>query len=84
MTRRYEAVVIGTSAGGLEALSTVIPALPDDFPLPVAVVQHRRPDSDAFLAQHLDAKSRLEVKEAEDKEPIHPGTVYLAPADLRK
>ncbi len=81
MTQNYKVVVIGVSAGGLEALSTVIPSLPGDFPLPVIVVQHRRPDSDEFLAVHLNGRSRLRVKEADDKEAIRPGTVYLAPAD---
>ena len=80
MTQLPGAVVVGVSVGGLEALSVLIPALPGDFPLPVVVVQHRRPDSDDFLARHLDEQSRLAVKEADDKEPLRPGTVYLAPA----
>ena len=80
MTQNYEAVVVGVSAGGLKALSMLIPALPGDFPLPVVVVQHQRPNSDGFLATHLDGLSRLRVKEAYDKEPVRPGTVYLAPA----
>lgn len=80
MTQNYKAVVVGTSAGGLEALSVVTASLPGDFSLPVAVVQHRRSDSDDFLAVHLDERSRLRVKEADDKEPIRPGTIYLAPA----
>ena len=81
MTQNYKAVVVGVSAGGLKALSTVIPGLPGDFPLPVVVVQHRRPNSDDFLSVHLNRRSRLRVKEADDKEPIRTGTVYLAPAD---
>lgn len=81
MTQNYKAVVVGVSAGGMEALSAVIPSLPGDFPLPVVVVQHRRPNSDDFLSVHLDEQSPLPVKEADDKEPIRPGIVYLAPAD---
>jgi two-component system chemotaxis response regulator CheB len=81
MMQNYKIVVVGVSAGGLEALSAVIPSLPGDFPLPVVVVQHRRPDSDDFLAVRLDEQSPLPVKEADDKEPLRPGTVYLAPAD---
>jgi two-component system chemotaxis response regulator CheB len=81
MTKEYKVVVVGVSAGGLDALSTVIPSLPGDFPLPVAVVQHRRASSDGFLADHLDEQAPLRVKEANDKEPIRPGIVYLAPAD---
>ena len=81
MTQNYKTVVVGTSAGGLEALSIVVASLPGDFPLPVVVVQHRRASSDDFLSAHLDVQSRLRVKEADDKESIRPGTVYLAPAD---
>ncbi len=80
MTRNYEAVVIGVSAGGLDALSAVIPSLPEAFRLPVIVVQHQRQDSVGFLASYLDERSPLAVKEANDKEPIRPGTVYVAPA----
>ncbi len=81
MRQNYKVVVIGASAGGLDALSRVIPGLPGDFPLPVVVVQHRRHDTDGFLAAHLDGQSRLSVKEADDKELIRAGSVYLAPAN---
>jgi two-component system chemotaxis response regulator CheB len=81
MMQNYKLVVVGVSAGGLEALSAVIPSLPGDFPLPVVVVQHRRADSNDYLAASLDERSPLPVKEADDKEPLRPGTVYLAPAD---
>jgi len=81
MTLHHEAIVIGVSAGGLTALSTIVPSLPEGFPLPVTVVQHRRPNSDGFLAAHLNERSPLPVKEVDDKEPIRPGVVYLAPAD---
>ncbi len=81
MMQNYKVVVVGVSAGGLEALSALIPSLPGDFPLPVVVVQHRRPNSDDFLAVRLDEQSPLPVKDADDKEPLRPATVYLAPAD---
>ena len=81
MTHEYKIVVAGVSAGGFNALSIVIPGLPADFPLPIAVVQHRQRSSDDFLARHLNEKSSLTVKEADDKEPFRPGFVYLAPAD---
>lgn len=76
----HEAVVIGTSAGGMNALAVILPALPDSFPLPVAVVQHLSPHSDGFLAEYLDRIGKLRAKEAEDKEPMRPGYVYVAPA----
>ncbi len=77
----YQAVVVGVSVGGLAALTRILPALDRKFPLPIMIVQHMRPDSDGFLWRHLDSLSRLCVKEAEDKEVIQPGTVYIAPPD---
>ncbi|MBI3418799.1 MAG: chemotaxis protein CheB [Proteobacteria bacterium] len=76
----YRAVVMGTSAGGMQALKTILPALPESFPLPIAIVQHMQESADDFLAEYLNGISPLTVKEAEDKEPFSPGTVYLAPA----
>lgn len=76
-----EAVVIGVSAGGLAALRAIVPRLDPHLPAPVMVVQHLSPESDDFLARHLDSLSRIRVVEAEDKMPAEPGTVYLAPAN---
>ncbi|WP_426447961.1 chemotaxis protein CheB [Paenibacillus sp. S-38] len=78
--RRYEAVVIGVSAGGLHALSVLLGCLPGDFPLPVLVVQHRLESSDSYLAESLDRSLRIRVREAEDKLELEGGCVYLAPA----
>jgi two-component system chemotaxis response regulator CheB len=78
---RVEAVVIGASAGAVEALSAIIPKLPAGYPLAVIVVVHVPPDRSSVMASLLQDKSRLRVKEAEDKEPIEFGTVYLAPPD---
>ncbi len=72
-------VVIGASAGALEALSVILPALPGDFPLPVMVVVHVPQDRKSTLAEIFASKCRMTVKEAEDKEPLRPGTVYIAP-----
>ena len=77
---RYEAVVIGVSAGGIEALKAILSLLPASFPLPIAIVQHRDLRSDGFLAEYLNRLSGLIVSEAEDKEPLCPGHAYLAPA----
>jgi two-component system chemotaxis response regulator CheB len=76
-----EAVVIGASAGALEALSVILPGLPADYRLPVLVVVHVPPDKKSILAGLFQAKCRVQVREAEDKEPICPGTVYFAPPD---
>ncbi len=77
----FQAVVIGVSAGGMHALSTLLPALPKDFPLPILVVQHRLAGSDDYLAHSLDQLCAIHVKEAEEKEPLKAGWVYIAPAD---
>jgi two-component system chemotaxis response regulator CheB len=74
-------VVIGASAGALDALSTILPALPKDFGLPLIVVVHLPPDRPSLVADLLQAKCRIAVREAEDKEPIRPGTAYFAPPD---
>ncbi|MEX2490881.1 MAG: chemotaxis protein CheB [Nitrospirales bacterium] len=75
----YEAVVIGTSAGGMNALTKILPALPASFPFPIAVVQHLANNSDSYLAEYLDRISFITVKETEDKEFMSSGTAYLAP-----
>ncbi|PXA91592.1 chemotaxis protein CheB [Caulobacter sp. D5] len=76
-----KAVVIGASAGAVQALLTILPALPASFALPVLVVVHVPPDRDNVLVSLLQAKCRLTVKEAEDKEPLVGGTVFFAPSD---
>lgn len=79
--RRFAAAAIGVSAGGLNALSRILPLLHRDLALSVLVVQHLRPDSDSYLVHHLARLSTIRVKEAEDKETVEPGTVYIAPPD---
>lgn len=83
MDRRVSsrAVVIGASAGALEALSAVLPQLPGDFPLPIFVVVHLPADKKSIFADLLAAKCAMKVREAEDKEEIRPGHVYIAPPD---
>ncbi|MBN9479740.1 MAG: chemotaxis protein CheB [Bordetella sp.] len=75
------AVVIGASAGGVQALLALLPALPADFPWPIFIVLHVPADRGNVLAPLFEAKCRLEVKEAEDKETARPGVVYFAPSD---
>ena len=77
----YELAVIGTSWGGLAALRTIIRGLPDTFRLPVAIVQHRHRDSEALLARFLQEQTQLRVCEIEDKQPVEPGKVFVAPAN---
>jgi len=77
----YEAIVIGTSTGGLTALQEILAPLPADFGLPMLVVQHRLPAPDEFLTFALNESCQLTVKEATEQEPVKPGFVYLAPAN---
>jgi two-component system chemotaxis response regulator CheB len=74
-----KAVVIGASAGALEALSIILPALPRDYSLPVIIVVHLPPDKTSVLATLFADKCALPVAEAADKEPVFPGTIYFAP-----
>jgi two-component system, chemotaxis family, protein-glutamate methylesterase/glutaminase len=78
---KAKAVVIGASAGALEALSAILPSLPADYGLPVMIVVHVPPDKKSILAELFRAKCAIEVREAEDKEPISGGTAYFAPPD---
>ena len=77
----YAIVVIGTSWGGLAALIKLLGGLPADFSLPVAVVQHRSKDSERLLPELLQDATDLTVCEMDDKDPLMPGTVHLAPAN---
>lgn len=77
----YRLVVIAASAGGVLALRRVLAALPPDFPLPVAVVQHRSQRAPDLLGKVLSRSCRLPVRRVEPNEPIRPGTVYLARQD---
>ena len=81
MSIAAEAIAVGASAGALEALSVVLPALPADFPAAILIVVHLPADRASLLADLLGAKCAITVREAEDKEPIRPGTAYLAPPD---
>lgn len=77
----YSVVAIGTSWGGLAALTTLLGGLPSDFAIPVVVVQHRSNDSERLLGQLLQDATDLRVCEIEDKDELTPGTVHLAPAN---
>lgn len=77
--RRYDAIVIGCSSGGLDALERILSPLPSGFPLPLIVVMHMPQEGDSLLAEVLRNKCRMPVAEVADKDDIAPGTVYIAP-----
>lgn len=74
-------IAIGSSTGGPKALQSVIPFLPGDIPAAVLIVQHMPPGFTNSLAERLDSKSKLVVKEASHKEKVLAGHVYIAPGD---
>jgi two-component system chemotaxis response regulator CheB len=76
-----EAVAIGASTGGPDALSKVLNALPADFAVPIFVVQHMPPLFTRLFAGRLDGSSALTVREARDGDVPTAGTVYVAPGD---
>jgi two-component system chemotaxis response regulator CheB len=77
-----QAVVIGVSTGGPSALAEVLPALPGDLAVPVLVCQHMPPVFTRLLAERLDTKSALSVREAADGDEVRPGTVMIAPGGM--
>src|SRR5690606_27782351 len=76
---KREVIVMGGSADTVDALATILPSLPPDFSLPIALVVHLPPDRESELARALSYRSALRVKEAEDKEQLKPGFVIVAP-----
>lgn len=73
-------VVLGASAGGTNAVAALTGGLPRGFPLPVVAALHHGSDSTETLAECLQKSSILPVREAQDKDAIVPGRLYLAPA----
>ena len=76
---RHDLVVLAASAGGIEAVSTILRALPASFPTPIAVLQHRSATAPSVLDKILGRRCKLRVKNAEPSEEFVPGTVYVAP-----
>jgi two-component system chemotaxis response regulator CheB len=80
-SKRYEAIVVGTSAGGFNALSALLENIPPDYSIPIILVQHRAKDSHDLFEEVLQRKCRISIKQADEKEKIVPGRVYVAPPD---
>jgi len=76
-----EALVIGGSAGSLDVLLRVLPVLDEALTFPIIIVIHRKHGSDSLLPDLLSSRTRLRVKEVDEKEPIAAGTIYIAPSD---
>jgi two-component system chemotaxis response regulator CheB len=76
---RIDAVVIGASAGGVEALTALLPALAPGLMAPVFIVLHLPRDKPSVLVEIFAPKCAVPVREAEDKETVAFGTIYFAP-----
>jgi two-component system chemotaxis response regulator CheB len=75
----FRAVVMGASAGGLDALSSLLATLPETYSYPVIIVQHVHHEQGGGLVEYFSRKCALSLHEAEDKELVRPGCVYFAP-----
>lgn len=78
-SRRIECIAIGASAGGVDALGVLLAALPQGLAATVVVVLHLPADKPSLLPMLLGRQCALPVSEADDKEMLKPGAVYLAP-----
>jgi two-component system, chemotaxis family, protein-glutamate methylesterase/glutaminase len=76
---QYEAIVIGVSSGGMNAMKIMFSLFPENFNLPVIIVQHLSSRSDSQWIKVLNERSNLHIKEADEKEKIEKGIVYIAP-----
>lgn len=74
-------VIIGGSAGSLDIILRIVPALQQQIRAAIIMVLHRKSSSDTILVDLLSVKTKLKVKEAEEKEVIKSGCIYVAPAD---
>ncbi len=81
LTRNIDAVVIGASAGGVEILSVLLSVIPSGCRVSFFIVLHIPRERPSLLAELFSNRCALPVREAEDKEPVQPGTVYFAPPD---
>lgn len=74
-------VVVGSSAGGVEALTKLVSTLPAEFPAPIVLAQHLDPTQPSHLGEILARHSRLPMQTVTDHTPLDPGTIYVIPAD---
>ncbi len=80
-TPSFDTIAVASSAGGLAALTRLLSVLPAELPASLLVVQHLDPRHKSLMADILSRRTVLDVKQAEDGEPMEHGTVYIAPPD---
>ena len=81
VTATKKLIIIGGSSGSLEALLIILPGLDKPFSVPIIIVLHRSTSNDNGLIDLLSSKTVLQVKEADEKDLLQPGWIYLAPPD---
>ena len=74
-------IIIGGSSGSLEVIMKILPVLKKDLGLPIIIVMHRNTSADSALTELLASRTQLKVKEADDKDVLEAGCVYIAPPD---
>lgn len=78
---KCDALIVGGSAGSLDVLLKVLPAVRPDISFPIVIVIHRKHGADSLLPELLSGRTQLKVKEVDEKEVLAPGVVYIAPSD---
>lgn len=78
---KCDAIFIGGSAGSLEVLLKVLPDLNEDISFAMIIVLHRKAGADEILTELLSSRTKIPVKEIEEKDKVEPGIIYLAPSD---
>ncbi len=76
-----EALVVGASAGAVEALNQLLPVVPQDARIPIVVVVHLPPNRPSLLPEVFASRCQARVREPEDKEPLTPGSIWFAPSN---
>ena len=74
-------VVIGSSAGGIEALSRVVGSLPSDFPAPIVIAQHLDPRRPSHLGEILARHATLPIKTVEESAAVEDGVIFVVPSN---
>lgn len=74
-------VIIGGSSGSLEVIMKLLPVLDKNISVPIVIIMHRNTTADSGLTELLASRTQLSVKEADDKEVMEPGCIYIAPPD---
>jgi len=78
---RCDAFIIGGSAGSLEVLLKVLPVINPAVSFPIVIIIHRKHGTDSLLPDLLSSRTKLKVKEVDEKESLKAGTIYIAPSD---